>query len=772
MSFFINLTLLIMSDVLLAKSHPQVTLEQHTRDVLRVLDEFLKKAFPKTPPQYWRLLRAAIVFHDLGKAHSEFQKVLQPDDYPTNNWGGQRHELLSMPYVQALQGFSAEEKLLIERVVAGHHKTFDRLSNQYIPKAYENGEFPTEFAKVDHEGALDIIKEVGEGQYVLEEIKAVSPKNFVLDYLDNCSFDEVENPHDLLMLVGAFKHCDHLASAFVESIEFLENNNFDFLVRKVKTPYEHQKIAADTEGAIILTAPTGSGKTETAMLWLRNQLDKKGQGRTFYVLPFTASINAMFERLSDNTEGFGESKIGMIHGNLNAVLYRKLFEEDGNMGEMRNQIKELQESFRNLEKPLKIVTPFQLLKHLFGLRGFEKGIFEMSNGYFIFDEIHAYDAGTLAQIMVLLRYSVEKLNVKPMIMTATLPTALRNIIAEQIGEYTTIKANEELYEAFRRHRIEVLKGQDLIDNLPILHEALQSKNEHGEPQKVLVVCNTVARAQEVFQTLTKDKNTEGLLLHGGFNGEDRARMEGILKESQPKLLVGTQAIEVSLDIDYDVIYTELAPFDALLQRFGRVNRRRLNKEPRPCYVFETRNPKDRFIYSDVEIISRTLEALEKIETTNGGIVDEAILQTWIDYVYTESYWSKQKAEFDKIYNALLGVTHCLYPLRENKETEEDFYRRFDGIKVLPQDLNDEYERRIRDFNFIGAELLKVQIRKGTFAWWRDEGYLTKEIIVLELSNGKTLNIDYWRLDRKYDTDLGLLRDLEAEKRDFFKEQLL
>lgn len=760
-----------MSDVLLAKSKPQVTLEQHTRDVLRVLDEFLKKAFPKTPPQYWRLLRAAIVFHDLGKAHSEFQKVLQPDVYATNNWNRQRHELLSMPYVQALQGFPDDEKLLIERVVAGHHKTFDKLGYNFIPDAYDNGEFPTEFAKVAHEGALDIIEKVGEGQYTLGDIKAISPKNFVLDYIDECKDEDVQNPHDLLMLVGAFKHCDHLASAFVESIEFLEKDNFDFLAKKVKTPYEHQKKAADTEGAIILTAPTGSGKTETAMLWLRHQLDKKGQGRTFYVLPFTASINAMFERLSDNTEGFGESKVGMIHGNLNAVLYRQLFEEDGNVGETREKIKKIQESFRNLEKPLKIVTPFQLLKHLFGLRGFEKGIFEMSHGYFIFDEIHAYDAGTLAQIMVLLRYAVEKLNVKPMIMTATLPTALRDIIAKQIGVYTAIEADDELYVAFRRHRIEVLKGKDLIDNLPIIQKALQSKNEQDAPQKVLVVCNTVARAQEVFQTLTKDENTEGLLLHGGFNGEDRARMEGILKESQPQLLVGTQAIEVSLDIDYDVIYTELAPFDALLQRFGRVNRRRLNKEPRPCYVFETRNPKDRFIYSDVEIISRTLEALEKIETTNSGIVDEAILQTWIDYVYTKEYWAKQKEEFDKIYNSLLGSTNRLYALRENKETEEDFYKRFDGIKVLPQDLDDKYRKRMNDFNFIGAESLKVQIRKGTFAWWVGEGYLTKESFAIPLSNGKILTIDYWRLDRKYDKNLGLLRDLEAEKRDFFNEQI-
>ena len=171
-----------MFDILLAKSDPQVTLEQHTRDVLRVMNEFLKKAFPQTPPQYWRLLEVSIVFHDLGKAHLAFQKVLRPKEFSNDktDWRGQRHELLSMPYVQALQGFSAEEKLLIERVVAGHHKTFDRLANEYIPKAYSNGEFTTEFAKVNHKGALEIIEKVGRNQYSLGEIKAISLKNFVL----------------------------------------------------------------------------------------------------------------------------------------------------------------------------------------------------------------------------------------------------------------------------------------------------------------------------------------------------------------------------------------------------------------------------------------------------------------------------------------------------------------------------------------------------------------------------------------------------------------
>ncbi|MBK6934594.1 MAG: hypothetical protein IPH17_05910 [Bacteroidales bacterium] len=69
---------------------------------------------------------------------------------------------------------------------------------------------------------------------------------------------------------------------------------------------------------------------------------------------------------------------------------------------------------------MKVATPFQLLKSIFGLKGFEKGIFEMSGGYFIFDEIHAYDPEVIAQIKVLLEFAINHLNVKVCLMTTTL----------------------------------------------------------------------------------------------------------------------------------------------------------------------------------------------------------------------------------------------------------------------------------------------------------------------------------------------------------------
>jgi len=88
----------------------------------------------------------------------------------------------------------------------------------------------------------------------------------------------------------------------------------------------------------------------------------------------------------------------------------------------------------------------------------------------------------------------------------------------------------------------------------------------------LVVCNTVKNAQIACRELGKNVSPEKkALIHGRFILKDREEQER--NAADKFLLVGTQAIEVSLNISFDVIYTELAPIDALVQRFGRVNRK-------------------------------------------------------------------------------------------------------------------------------------------------------------------------------------------------------
>ena len=754
-----------MGKILLAKSEPKVSLIQHTKDGLSVW-ETLQIAFPLTQEiaqkeNFWWLLRLAIITHDLGKSHEEFQKILKGDD--DNKWYKQRHELFSLPFTNKLP-LSEEDKTIVLRIVAGHHRSYDWLRS-FIGANYETvDDFIEEFEKLDIQGAIEIANEL-ENNLITGPVLPIHPKKIIANYrkevrkASQFNNDKKQPFFTQLLMMGAFHQCDHLSSGFITTFPCFNNTDFHFLdvlranLRSKKYDfYKHQVKAIQTINHCILTAPTGSGKTETAMLWLRNQINVTGQGRTFYILPFTASINAMFERLGNEKEGFGNNLVGMLHGKVNAYLYENFFEEEGDLRILKDKIKSVKEQFKNLETPIKVSTPFQLLKHLFGLKGFEKGIFEWTGGYFIFDEIHAYDPKVTAQIIVLLEFIVQKMEGKIFIMTATLPTFLKERIKLIIKDnYTEIKADDDLYESFKRHKLKLKDGL-LSDNYQLIENALKKYD------KVLVVCNTVDSSRNVYNRFKKDYNS--LLIHGRFAAKDRNNIEKSLREEPPKLLIGTQAIEVSLDIDYDIIFTEPAPLDALIQRFGRVNRKRL-KNPSPCVVFKERSKKDKFIYGD-EIINKTLEVLKEISSKNGSVIKEIELQKHIDFVYP-NFDKKAKEEFDLVYENLKNYVKRLFPFNPSKEGEEAYYKQFDGVKIVPAYYENTYRSLIEQFDFIGAELLKVSLRSSRFNQFNNTPAM--ESLVLIVANpyrpdSNPIEIQYYKLNKKYEPNTGLNFDVD------------
>jgi CRISPR-associated endonuclease/helicase Cas3 len=748
----------------LAKSEPPMPLKQHIDECLSVY-ESLQKAFSRLPVndlnRFWKLVRLGIVFHDLGKSHSEFQKMLEGK---RANWYHQRHELFSTPFIDCLD-LPEEDKLLIKLIVAGHHKDFNFLFD-HIQKGYKTGEDIFSFGE---DGKLDWDEEtqklndgfihlfLKEYNVSLKASPLALPMQLVKDYTRKPVNSTSINFRELLLAAGALKQCDHLASGGIFKVNALEEKHFNFLYETKWSPYFHQKRASEINGNIVLTAPTGSGKTEASLMWLHKQMKENGQGRTFYILPFTASINAMFERLDDKMQGNNEI-VGVVHGKLSEYIESRFGEEKYSKQNEKLKL-ELKESFRALVPPLKVATPFQLLKSIFGLKGFEKGIFEMSGGYFIFDEIHAYDPEVTAQIKVLIEFATQFLNVKVCLMTATLPTFLKKEFTDAIGEYSEISADAELYQSFVRHRIQVADGL-LSEHIDDIQQRLDAGN------KVLVVSNTVRQAQDIYNRLEASKK---VLLHSAFNGTDRNQKEAVLMSDEVKLLVGTQAIEVSLDIDYDVIFTEPAPLDALLQRFGRVNRHRVNgiyRLPCDCIVFAERNDVDKYIYKNEEVIARTLDALRTMESKDSGIVAENELQFYIDQVYPK--WSeKEKEDFDRVYMHLSAdVRENLSPFIYYPHREEEFEKQFDGIKVLPSSLKKEYQELMETNKFIKAEALKVSITTRRFASLISKEGIRRDVLAFQLLKKEEIKEQsYFIIDRKYDDELGLLLDVEEKNFD-------
>jgi len=757
---------------LLAKSKdtkrniPARTLKEHIDDCLLIYS-FLRQCFPKAAvlsglgDSFWELLKTCVVLHDLGKAHKEFQKILDGKD---NEWNFQRHELFSIPFADSLPEIEKEPLQIIRLVVAGHHKDFKTLReclNTYnsadtfgaLKGVEDREDFETAFSNnVDVPAALKLLQCYG---YAVSKVNIKPIYGLIHGYNRKPFIQSQQGYLKLMLLFGSLKWCDHLGSALVTQIQKVEDEDFAFLEYQQKALrekrlefYEHQKTCETAKGNVLLNVPTGSGKTESAFLWLRNQLKNYGQGRVFYILPFTASINAMYERLNDAI-GNDVEKVGMVHGKLSDYLNNYFDDLQYDLKTKKESIKELRDKYKSIITPIKVVTPFQLLKHLFGLKGYEQGIFEMAGCYLIFDEIHAYSPDAFAQIKVLIEFATKRLGAKVMIMTATMPRFLQSELEASIEQSVFVKANQELYKSFERHRVLLNEGL-LSDHLDQIKQLLPNK-------KVLVVCNTVKSAQYVFQQLSPCLNGgQAVLLHGSFTGMDRSKKEKRLMNEEIKLLIGTQAIEVSLDIDYDIIYTEPAPIDALIQRFGRVNRKR-EKGICSCIVFRESNEDDKYIYNG-ETISKTIEALQNIVINNNGIIDEALLQDSIDFVYS-TWTEKDKKEFDDKYRYLSDAVTLLSPMFKNKHTEEDFYKQFDGIKVLPQSKKEEFKNLLNHFDFIGAESLKVQITKGRFAGWMKNQNIQSDVYVFE-GEKKFFKIPYYITNKVYSSELGLMKDEE------------
>ena len=154
---------------ILAKSKPEVSLEQHIEDCLGIYRQ-LKCHFPKIEELYsnfWETLFACVVFHDMGKAHSEFQNLLRGKK--NNQWYHQRHELFSLSFINS-SNLSDKDKNDVGFTVVGHHKQLTYLKD-FIEDNYTNDfddiiensglDYNAECAKLIAKPSIEILQKFG-----------------------------------------------------------------------------------------------------------------------------------------------------------------------------------------------------------------------------------------------------------------------------------------------------------------------------------------------------------------------------------------------------------------------------------------------------------------------------------------------------------------------------------------------------------------------------------------------------------------------------------
>lgn len=716
---------------MLAKTDGQ-SIEDHNLALLRYFDSY-QEALPLLPTlskqeNFWFLLKIAIIFHDLGKTAIGFQKLMRKLVKIYNF----RHEWLSASVLLDFDMPEYERNLVLNAILS-HHKNFQELKERYekcqsTKEMYEegddidlekNGIFEREIQTLDFDWIKRYLERFAihiknfrkiDPLLYAKPLPAILQKWITLNKKEISEDEKWQN----IFLSASLSICDHNASANLKQILLLKEQNFNFLDTILK-PFKHQEDSWVSQGNVLLIAPTGQGKTESALGWLRNQI-KNRQGRAFYILPFTASINAMVKRVSKNLQN--DELVGLLHAKAKFFIDEYYEKKDG------QTLVDLIDLHKKVYKPFKVATPFQILKWAFGVKGFEKGLTELAGSYLIIDEIHVYDDELYQNIIFFLKWLIKKLSIKIFIMSATIPTFAQKQLADELN-VDIIKPENKLLQKLKRHKICLIDG-DIKDSII---EHIKDKN-----LKVLIVCNTVSKAQLIYDLL-KDHDSK-IMLHSRFNANDRVRIEEEIISRQPQILIGTQAIEVSLNIDYDIIFSEIAPLDSLLQRFGRVYRGRIlkgNQQPN-CFIFTNIEDIFRKIYTKENVLENTIQELKKYD---GQEINEEMVQIMLDNVYKlqELDNFKEKIIFDMLDD--------LYPFDVYRENEEKFNEQFDGTEVLPYELKAEFDECILNKQFLEAEKLFVPISRAKYFSYYQNGCIQKEGHVRVVS-------------LKYDKELGLL----------------
>ncbi len=374
---------------------------------------------------------------------------------------------------------------------------------------------------------------------------------------------------------------------------------------------------------LLIEAPMGEGKTEAAFFAHLELQRRFGHRGMYLALPTKATGNAMFTRTLEFLRRRGMPRVldlQLLHGGrlLNDEFQQVRLcgiDDPTEGGEVRAA-----EWFTNKKRALLseygVGTIDQALLTVLPVRHNFVRLWGLANRVVVLDEIHAYDDYTGTLLVDLLRWLLA-LGSSVVLLSATLSPSIRRRLAQALGaelpeeeeKYPRLSLFQSGHRVAQRHfepdptRRHTLRLEGIPADLPSVHNAL-AEHLPGEGLALALV-NTVQRAQELYrlfpegEPLTRDgarvgkrlpDGTEVLLFHARFPADRRqVREEHALNtfgdkgyREGRKILIATQVAEQSLDLDFDLMVTDLAPIDLVLQRAGRLWRHRRDYRPYPA----------------------------------------------------------------------------------------------------------------------------------------------------------------------------------------------
>ncbi|WP_347451434.1 CRISPR-associated helicase Cas3' [Acetoanaerobium noterae] len=640
------------------------TIQEHTDKLLSNL-QIIKKLYPDININ-WDLLEISCIYHDIGKINRKFQDKVtgikrHMDEVP--------HAFLSIALLNTKElkkFFTADEISALISAIAYHHER----------------NFPDEEL---YNKEIENIKEaLNEFRY--EKIQfEINPKRPSAKYFMKCkptSESSKEIFQNYLMVKGLLNRLDYAASAY-EPVE-IENDYLENLLDDILKNFQEknpntdwnmlQKYMIENRNSnLVIIAQTGMGKTEAGLLWI-------GNNKGFFTLPLKAAINAIYKRITGNIDNNISNKIGLLH----SEAYNEYLEMESNTNGILD-IDSYYTKTKQLSMPLTICTLDQIFDFVYRYKGFELKPVTLSYSKVIIDEIQMYSPNLLAYIVYGLEY-ITRLGGKFAIVTATMPPFLINILKDRGIDF---KVPEPFIDSRVRHSIKVI-------NQKINSEFI--KNQFKD-NKVLVICNTIKEAQRIYEELEEEGlNTK--LFHSSFIKKDRKDKEkeilemGKIDNKESGIWICTQVVEASLDIDFDVLITELSDLNGLFQRMGRCYRNReFNQTGYNCFVFDGGEKRCSGVgyFIDEDIFKLSKEALNQIS----GYIDEKQKIDLINRVYT-----MDKIKNTQYYNDFIKSIEYLDRTYDNEMEKKEAMTRFRDINNLTIIPKSVFQENHEDINYL------------------------------------------------------------------------
>jgi CRISPR-associated endonuclease/helicase Cas3 len=458
---------------------------------------------------------------------------------------------------------------------------------------------------------------------------------------------------------------------------------------------------------------------------------------------------------------FGKGKVGLLHS-------ASLFYVAENRDSEDYTILRDYDNTRNLSKPITVATADQLFTAVFKYPTYEKIYATLSYSDVVIDEIQGFDP---AQIVPIIRQVKEttKLGTRYLIITATLPEIVKKEF-ERMG-FAVKTDDPETVDKTKRHKIQILDNSIFS----IVNEAIE-KAKRGK--NVLMIVNTVSTAQDLFKELRFNRNYEkSNLLHSRFIWKHRKEKEEQIKEDYKKekgvIWVTTQLVEASLDIDFDILFTEVATADSLIQRMGRIWRHKKEDyrgEPNIYILTEVDEKKVSLIYEKL-LRDKSIELIRKHLDDEGYLLSEAKRKI-VEILYSEETLKSLGSKYFKRWKDVESILNSNWDFLFKKEAQRIFRDTF-TFEAIPHIFKEKVKQLLEKFKFIKEisnkkerRLQRMKILKKIndlkvavpIYWVLDERIKNKS--PYQILN-KDLNLYLLAEYFKYDDSLGLKIDKEA-----------